>query len=138
MRYRYARYSIAETHLTQPGAEYIASRWRVGAYAYLVFPTFGPNSLTPQLRTSYTITPHWSVGWWSTYGYETLNEQFFDPARQAPQWENLVRITHFISDYQGVDINLSYMRFFPNTPEIAQELFNRDRGEVTLHYFFKL
>ena len=136
-RYRYSHYSVADTHLLQPGLAYQGGGWGAGLYAYLVIPTFGPNSITPQLRAQYALTPLWGLSWWSTYGYETLNERFFNPARQAPQWENLLRVSHLLSDTQGIDLNLSYMRFFPATPEIALELFNRDRVELTLHYFIK-
>ena len=138
LRYRYAHYTLADTHLLQPSLAYLGGRWSVALHAYVVFPTFGPNSLTPQLRLSRAIARGWMIGWWATYGYETLNERFFNPARQAPRWENLIRITRFLSDDEGINMSLSDVRFFPETPEIAQELFNRDRFEFTLHYFIKM
>lgn len=137
VRYRYARYSIADTHLAQPGIAYDASPLLIQLYAFLVFPTFGPNMLTPQLRLTYALSYRWRLGWWSTYGYEVLNERFFDPARQAPKWENTLRVSYLFNDHQGINLGVGYNRFITADPRLAAEVFNQDRVELSSHYFIK-
>ena len=136
-RYRYAQYSRAFTHLVRPGVLYHHARFSLGLYAYVIFPEFGPNSLTPQARLRLRITPSWYLSWWSTYGYETLNERFVDPARQSVQWGNFVRLSHFFSDTQGVNLGANYIHFLSDDPIIAQEIFNQNRFESSLHYFVR-
>ena len=136
-RYRYAQYSSAHTHLIQPGIEYQRARLSLGFHAYVIFPEFGPNSLTPQTRLKYRLTPFWHLSWWSTYGYETLNERFVDPSRQSVQWGNFVRSTHIFTDTQGVNLGINYIRFLSDDPQITQEIFNQNRLEVSLHYFVR-
>ena len=137
MRYRYAQYSRAYTHLAQPGLIYHRSSLSLGLYAYVIFPEFGPNSITPQVRLRYVLTPFWHISWWSTYGYETLNERFVDPARQSVQWGNFVRISHILSDTQGINIGVNYIHFLSNNPQISQEIFNQHRLQASLHYFVR-
>ena len=137
MRYRYAQYSIADTHLVQPGLEYRSARLLAELYTYIVFPTFGPNTLTPQLRLTYTLSYKWRIGWWTTYGFETLNERFFNPSRQAPKWDHTLRVSHLFTDYQGVNLGVSYTRFITDDPALAQEVFNQDRVGLSTHYFVK-
>jgi hypothetical protein len=135
--YKYAAYNIAYSNLLLSGVHYNGKRLNIGAYAYLVFPEFGPNLLTPQLRVGWYFNYFWRLVWWTSYGYETLNERFVDPRRQSTQWTNFLQIKHLLTDWQGLNLGVAHTTFFPDNSLMAQEIFNQDRIEVSLHYFWR-
>ena len=56
--------------------------WATGAFFY-IGSWIWSILYTPQLRIERYFGYFWRVELWCTYGYETLNDRFIDPARQA-------------------------------------------------------
>ena len=136
-RYRYVNYDIAYAHVSQSAITYHANRFDLAAHMYLILPQFGSNLLTPQIRLNYRFNYFWRLAWWSTYGYETLNERFVDPNRQAIQWSNFIQVRHLLTDWQGINLGVSYVHFLAENEQMASEIFNQNRLEASLHYFVR-
>ena len=137
--YRYAQYTIASAQMITPGLSWRNPKlgWATGAFFYITVPEFGGILYTPQLRIERYFSYFWRVELWCTYGYETLNDRFIDPARQAIHLNLYAQLKHLLSDYSGVTLGLSWANFLPQNDDIAQERFNRDRIEISLRTFFK-
>lgn len=137
--YRYAEYTQASAQVLTPGFSWRHPRlgWAAGAYLYITIPEFGETLYTPQVRLERMFSYFWRFELWCTYGYETLNDRFVDPTRQAPQLSLYAQLKHLFDDYTGLNLGLAWVNFLPPNPQIAQERFNRDRLEVSLRTFFR-
>ena len=135
--YRFAQYQIASSQLFTPSLTWTHPSWSLGFYLYLTFPEYGPNFLTPQFRFSKKISYFWRFGLWGLYGYDTLNDRFVDPNRQAPLWNLYGYVQHLWNDWQGTRIGLSYLHFLPQSFQQAQERFNQNRLEISLHHYWR-
>ncbi|MAD60324.1 MAG: hypothetical protein CMH49_02260 [Myxococcales bacterium] len=137
--YRFAQYTNAKAHVYTPGLSWNdpSVGWRAGIFMYITQPEFGEVFYTPQLRLERYFTYFWRSELWITYGYETLNDRFVDPARQAPQLSFYWQIKHLFNDYSGLNLGLSWVKFLAPNEQIAQERFNRDRLEFSLRSFFR-
>ncbi len=137
--YRYAQYAIAQAQVYTPGVSWNDPQlgWKAGLFLYITQPEFGETFYTPQARIERYFTYYWRSELWVTYGYETLNDRFVDPARQAPQLSFYLQLKHLLSDYSGVNLGLSWVKFLPPNQLIAQERFNRDRLELSIRSFFR-
>lgn len=137
LTYRYAQYQTPRAQMLLPGLHWLGGVIDAGLYCYFVIPEFGPVLLTPQARFQWSITYFWRLVIWSHYGYETLNNQFVNPNRQAPQWGSFIQIKHLFTDWIGLNIGLSYVHFISDNIDILRERFNQDRLEVSLHSFWR-
>ena len=139
LTYRYAQYTIASAQMITPGLSWRNPKlgWATGVFFYITIPEFGGSLYTPQLRLEYYLSYFWRIELWCTYGYETLNDRFVDPARQAPQLNLYAQLKHLFSDYSGMNLGLSWANFIPPNAQIAQERFNRDRLELSIRTFFR-
>lgn len=138
LTYRFAEYPIAYAHVLTPGFSWSPKTLPIviGVFVYLSVPEFGANLITPQLRFEYKINYFWSGELWTTYGYETLNDRFVDPTRQAPQLGLYFQGKHLFNDWSGLVLGLSWTQFFADE-RIAQERFNQDRFEISLRSFIR-
>jgi hypothetical protein len=139
LTYRYAEYAIAHAQLVTPGFTWSNPTlgWGVGGFLYVTIPEFGEVLYTPQLRIERLFSYFWRTELWITYGYETLNDRFVDPTRQAPQISLYTQLKHLFSDYSGLNIGLAWVKFLPQTDQMAQERFNQDRLEVSIRTFYR-
>ena len=132
--YRFAQYTNAKAHVYTPGISWNNPKvgWKTGLFLYITQPEFGEIFYTPQVRLERYFTYFWRSELWVTYGYETLNDRFVDPARQAPQLSFYWQIKHLFNDYSGLNLALSWVKFLAPNEQIAQERFNQDRIEFSL------
>lgn len=139
LTYRFAQYAVASAQMITPGYSWHNPQlgWATGVFFYITVPEFGGALYTPQLRLEYYLSYFWRIELWFTYGYETLNDRFVDPARQAPHFNLYGQLKHLFSDYSGIYMGLSWANFLPPNAEIAQERFNRDRLEISVRTFFR-
>ena len=137
LTYRFAQYTAPHSQLLIPGVSYRGRLGSIGGYAYVIIPEFGPVLLTPQLRTALRISYFWRLVLWGHYGYETLNDRFVDPNRQAPQVSLFFQVRHLFNDWVGLNLGVSIVHFLPQNNSIAQERFNQDRLEFSAHTYWR-
>ena len=139
LTYRYAKYTVASAQVVTPGFSWLAPKlgWGAGIFLYITIPEFGKSLYTPQLRVEHFFNYFWRTEYWLTYGYETLNDRFVDPARQAPQVSIYGQLKHLFNDYSGINLGLSWIKFLPKNDQMAEERFNRDRVELSIRTFFR-
>ena len=135
--YRFAQYSSAWSQLVVPSLTWIYPYGSIGTHLYFTFPEYGPNFFTPQLRFTFRLSYFWRLGLWGLYGYDTLNDRFVDPRRQSPLTNLYVYIQHLWNDWQGTRVGLSYLNFLPQNRQQAQERFNQNRLEFSLHHYWR-
>lgn len=137
--YRYAQYAVASAQVLTPGISWLAPQlgWGAGAFLYVTIPEFGQSLFTPQLRVEKYLNYFWRIEFWFTFGYETLNDRFVSADRQAPQVSIYGQLKHLFNDYSGLNLGLSWIKFLPETEQMANERFNRDRLELSLRTFFR-
>ena len=137
--YRFAQYQNGYAQILTPGFSWQPRSlpWRLGLFVYLTSPEFGPILISPQLRVEYLLSYFWRVELWTTTGYETLNDRFVDPARQAPQLSLYGQVKHLFNDYSGLTLGLVWTHFFPETEIMAEERFNQPRLELSLRSFLR-
>ena len=135
--YRFAQYENPYAHVIAPRLNWSIGNHILGTYLFVTVPEFGPVLITPQLRLSVYFNYFWRLSIWSLYGYETVNDRFVDPSRQSPQVSTFVQVRHLFNDWTGLNVGVSYAHFLSDTVDAAQERFNQDRLELSMHVFYR-